>query len=94
MNFRDYRPRGTIRAAEITEERMQLLPAKGANDSMPVFDKGDYVENRDGVLLGWKKADFEAAYAPVRAPRQSSGQKRKPRAKAAAQTLAPNKENV
>lgn len=70
MNFREYRPKQTIRAAEITEEKMQLAPANPEDEaSSQPFVKGDYVENRGGVLLGWEKLVFEAAYIPTRAPR-------------------------
>lgn len=41
------------------------------------FNKGDYVENDGGTLLGWKKADFEAAYVAIRAPRTVKANKNK-----------------
>jgi hypothetical protein len=85
MNFREYRPKQTIRAAEITEEKLRLYPAGAAPTSELTeheFSKGDYAENQGGILLGWKKAEFEAKYLPTRAPRQvkTSKQGRKPKA--------------
>jgi len=83
MNFRDYRSRKTIRAAEITEEKMSLIPADSEPESMKLaeFSCGDYAQIVEGVLYGRKKADFELDYAPIRQPRQPNGQKkqRKPR---------------
>lgn len=70
MNFREYRRREAIRAAEISESNgLRLQPADIAQVEALQFDKGDYVENREGILLGWKKDEFEAAFIPTRAPR-------------------------
>lgn len=82
MTFRDYRPRSIIRAAEITEEKMQLAPANVEDDgNSRSFVKGDYAELRDGVLLGWSKVAFEATYSQVHVRQQASA-KGKPRKKA------------
>lgn len=87
MTFREYRPRNTIRAAEITEESIELAipgasPAESGN-----FVKGDYAELRGGKLWGWKKADFESQYTSVRVRQQPSA-KGKPRKKALASAAA------
>jgi hypothetical protein len=86
MKFKEYRRKETIRAAEITEERLLLKPAGDPQPStvqVEAFSKGDFVESAAGELYGWKKEDFEREFQAVRAPRQSSGQKRKPRTKVA-----------
>lgn len=80
MQFREYRRKETIRAAEITVERLIIAPAhpetlENAGRDAYEFMKGDYAELRDDKLLGWRKADFESAFAPIRAPRQSKQSK-------------------
>lgn len=80
MMFREYRPKGTIRAAEISEEKVMLKSALEAENIPPKpFGKGDYAENRDGELYGWTKISFELNFAAVRAPRQSKQVKSKRR---------------
>lgn len=87
MKFKEYRQKGTIRAAEITEESLELDSQK-TDEGKLKFTKGDYVQNVYGSLFGWKKEDFEAAYAPIRAARQSNGPKRKRKVNAATGTNA------
>jgi hypothetical protein len=83
MTFRDYRAKGTVRAAEITEESIELIPAEAPYEKVvATFGKGDYVENRSGKLIGWTKVDFEAAYGPTR-QRQSRAKKTRKKAAAA-----------
>ena len=90
MKFREYRPKGTIKAAEIDQDELELMIAQPEGESQKVdpimFKRGDYAEYRDGRLWGWAKAAFEAAYAPMRAARTV---RNKPRKKAAVATATP-----
>lgn len=88
MQFREYRRKETITAAEIDVDVMKLIPhgmKDGEEKSFETYTKGDYAELADGLQLGWTKVEFEKAFAPVRAPRQSKQERkpRKPRATAA-----------
>lgn len=86
LNFKEYRSKGTIHLAEITDGQLSLTPAGSTiENEVLVFSKGDYVENRAGVLLGWYKTDVDNLYTLARAPRTPTGQK-KPRKKAATAT--------
>lgn len=87
MNFREYRRKETIRAAEITEDKMLLRSALEEDDlrehatetGLVDYGKGDYAELRDGVLFGYTKGEFDSRFASVRAPRQSKQVKQKRR---------------
>ena len=90
MNFREYRRKETIRAAEITEETILAVPVKIADseskpspESFEPFPKGQYVENRNGLFVGYTKEEFELRFTSIRAPRQSK-QDKKSKRKAAA----------
>ena len=82
MNFKDYRHKTKVRAAEITEEKMILTSALDQDRNLTVA-KGDYAELRDGVLFGWAKADFDQRFEPRRAERQSKATRKHRKAKAA-----------
>ena len=86
MNFKDYRYRANVRAAVITEDEMMLMEHSGVSTKLESFVKGDYAQIDEGVLRGWKKADFEAAFEPKRAERQNKTLKRKKAKAAGAET--------
>jgi hypothetical protein len=92
MTFRDYRAKGTIRAAEITEESIELQTANDPDAGIRPYGKGDYAELREGKLLGWTKVAFEAAYGPTY-KRQSRAKKTR-KAKSAPPALATNGESA
>lgn len=86
MNFKQYRSTETIRAAEITEDVIFAIPYRLADDQNPepiAFNRGDFVELREGRLIGYHKDEFAFSAVHDRAPKD------KPVKKRAAKTATP-----